>query len=310
MENNDLALIEDGISNMKIKNYDLAEQNFNSAIELQGPNLHRANYYMGVLYHLHLNRMDDAITFYKKATFLKPDYGHAWNNLGDVLCHFNQYDEAKTALSKAIHEMPSEILPRINLSYAQNRLGEHTQALKLLDEVLNIPDLDNDLLAKAHSEFGLALIHTNHAQEAYQHFKKAFQLDETDYQACYNIAFISDAFKNYEEALSFYDKAIALNGNESKGYQGKACTFIHTGNHHEALPLINKAIELNPTNFEGYYNLACICAGLKKKQKLFDAIQKTLELAPPQINIAAHILNDSDFASYRENQDFINLLTQ
>ncbi len=304
----DLELVNKGISNMRAGNFDQAEQFYNEAIALEGPNLYRALYNKGVLYHYHLNRMKEALTYYKKALALKPDYGYAWNNLGNVLCHFMQFDEARKMFEHAVQEMPDEALPLYGLAFALNRLNAFSKSIDILDKLLEKDNLNEELLVKINSELGIALLQTNQASKAYEHFKKAFEIDENDYQVCYNIAFIADGFQNYEEALSFYDKAIALNSFEAKGYQGKACTYIHTKRYQDGLSWIQKAIELNPENFEAFYNLACIYAGLGKEKELFDTIEKTLDLAPPQIQIAKHILNDPDFLPYTKQANFVDLL--
>lgn len=303
-----MELVNDGIRNMKNGNYPLAEQLFNKAIATEGANVHKAFYNKGVLFHKYLNKLQSALECYEEATSLNPNYGYAWNNMGDIFCEFNQYDKAKEMFKKAIQEIPDELAPRLGLAYAQNRLGDFSASINALEILLKKDNIDKKLLAKINSELGLALVQTNQAEKALYFFKKAFELDEKDYQACYNIAFIKDASKDYEEALLYYDKAIALDKNEAKGYQGKACTCIHQKNYQDGLVLIQKAIELNPKNFEAYYNLACIYAGTGQEQELLNAIKKTIELAPPQIGIQRHILNDPDFLPYSKQPNFVGIL--
>ncbi|MEZ4811548.1 MAG: tetratricopeptide repeat protein [Allomuricauda sp.] len=297
----DTELITNAISQKNQGNYDGAEKFYNEAIALNGTSLHKAYYNKGVLLEI-LNRLEEAQDCYTKATSLKPDYGIAWNNLGDLLCRRHSYERAKVVFEKALTLMPNEFNPRIGLAYALNRLNDFNSSLNILKKLLEestVQNLDNKSRSKIYSEMGLALMHTNNITMAQQHFTKAFELYGQDYQTCYNIAFIADVEKKYDVAIEFYDKAIALNPNEAKGHQGKACTLVHIGKYEEALDLIKKAIQLDSNNFEGYYNLACIYANLAKEKEMFDALEKTIDLAPPQINIGHHILNDPDFSNYR-----------
>ncbi len=310
MSKSENELITNGISEMKSGNYDRAEQLFNNAIALAGPNQHKAFYNKGLLFHKYANMKQLAIPCYRRATSLQPDYGYAWNNLGDVLCNLNQYEEAKEVFQKAIDALPGEAPPKVGLAYAQNRLGAFSNAIETLQPLLEKDNTEQELLGKIYSELGLAFLSTNRGANANDYFRKAFELNEKDYQACYNIAFIADAFQNYKEALLFYDKAIAINVNESKGYQGKACTLIHMKRYKEALTPMKKAIVLNPTNFEGYYNLACIHAGMGEEGQLLDAIRKTTELAPPHIGIEQHMLNDPDFLPYVKKKEFAEILNR
>ena len=298
----DTELITNAIFQKNQGNYDEAEKFYNEAIALNGTNLHKAYYNKGVLLEV-LNRLEEAQDCYTKASSLKPDYGIAWNNLGDLLCRRHSYERAKVVFEKAQTLMPNEFNPRIGLAFALNRLNDFSSSLNILKKLLEespVQNLDNKSRSKIHNEMGLALMHTNSIAMAYLHFIKAFEFYKHDYQTCYNIAFIADMEKRYDVAIEFYDKAIALNPDEAKGHQGKACTLIHTGKYEEALDLIQKAIQLDPNNFEGYYNLACIYANLANEKEMFDAIEKTIDLAPPQINIGHHILNDPDFSKYRD----------
>ncbi len=308
METQDLKLVNEGILQMKEGQYQKAESLFNKAIILEGQYLSKAYYNKGVLLQNHLNDIKEAMLCYIEATTLNPDYGYAWHNLGETLLHYNRYNDALQMFITAIETIPEDLNPRIGLAHTFNRLQEYESAIETLEPLLDQQGIKDNHMAKIQSEYGLALLQTNRVPEAYDHFKKAFQLNENDYQVCYNIAFISDMFKNYAEALSFYDKAIAVNTNEAKGYQGKACTYIHMREYQEALPYIQKAIALSPKNFEGYYNLACIHAGLGEEEALLDAIKKTIELAPPQIGIEKHIQKDPDFLPYSKNEGFMSVI--
>lgn len=308
MTNTDIELIEKGIQYMRAAEYDKAEQLFDDAIELQGANLARAYYNKGVLFHMHFNKKRESILYYENAISLNPNYGKSWYNLGDIYTEFNQYEKAKIMFQNAAKEMPEEIKPLISIAHVLNRMNDFSSAIYILKSLLEIEKLDDELLAKINSELGLALLQTSQVIMAYEHFKEAFLLNENDYQACYNIAYIADAFKRYDEAILFYGKAIILDVNEAKAYQGKACTYIHQKKYEKGLSLIEKAIELAPGNFEGYYNLASIYAGLNKEQELFNAIQKTIDLAPVQIGIATHIQNDPDFSFYTKHPNFLSLL--
>ena len=302
MNNIDSKLIQEAISQKNAGNFGQSEKLYSKAIELNGPNLHKAYYNKGNLFK-ELDKIEDALHCYQKATSIKPDYGMAWANLGDLLCKIHAYSEALQAFNNAQIVMPHEPNPKFGLAFALNKLSDFQASLNILKKLLDeseTSDLDKTLLSKIHSETGVALMHTNHVPIANLHFEKAYELNQCDYQACYNIAFIADMQKKYDVAILFYDRAIVLTPNEAKGYQGKGCTLIHMGNFEEALGYIQKAIELNPNNFEGYYNLACAHSHLNNEKELLDAISKTLSLAPKQINIKHHILNDPDFSNYHD----------
>lgn len=308
MANNGTKLVDDGIHKMCEGDYNKAESLFNEAISIgKGEDLSYAYYNKGILMEKHLNNMEEALHCYETAASFAPVYKYVWNNFGNMLLHFNEYEEALAAFEEALELTPNETRPLYNIAYTYNRLNNFQRAINILRKLLNM-EVENEFIGKINSELGLALLKTNNIHEAYGHFEKAFQEGEQSYQVYYNIAFISDMLKKYDKALLFYDKAIALNKNESKGYQGKACTYIHTEKYEEGLVFIKKAIVLSPSNFEGYYNLACIYAGLRKEEELLKSIQKTIDLAPSQIGIEKHIQNDPDFLPYSKLKEFLSIL--
>lgn len=307
MDIRDAELIMEAISQKNAGNFGESEKLFNNAIELNGQNLHKAYYNKGNLLKK-LDRIEEALNCYEKATLKKPDYGMAWFNWGDLLCKIHKYHEAAHVFDSANTVMPNEINPLFGIAYTANRTGSPHKSKIILKELLERAkqeQIEPNLLSKMHSEMGLSLLYINNIAMANQHFKNAYELNNEDYQACSNIAFIADMEKRYDDAINFYDKAIAIKPSEAKGYQGKGCALIHNGKHEEALGFIQKAIQLNPHNFEGYYNLACVHSGLNNKKAMLEAISKTISLAPKQLNIGQHILNDPDFANYREKISLI-----
>lgn len=307
MHKNDATLITHAIQQKQQENYEKALELYDQAIKLNGPNLHSAYYNKGVLLRL-LNNNTGSQDCFKMAINVKPDYFEAWSNWGDLLCKIHNYSGALEMFKKAQRLNSKEINPKLGIAYCLNRLGNSSKACEILNPLL-AESQNSELQSLIFSEFGLALLQTNQLHEALVNFTKAYELNNNDYQSCYNIGFISDMLKQYDEALIFYDKAISINPTESKAYQGKACTYIHTKRYHNALGLILKAVELNPNNFEGYYNLACVYAGLNQEDKTLDAIKKTIALAPQEIGIQNYILNDPDFSKfYSKIVDMINTL--
>lgn len=276
MGKKDKELIQDANVKKQQGDYKESLNLYNGAIELKGEHLYEAYYNKGILLN-HLNNTLEAQQCFEMATNLKPDCGIAWFYWGELLCKVHNYSRAKEKFEKAYKTDPSNINPQIGIAYCFNRTNEFPKAIQMLSNLLNAPK-DPKQESKICSELGLAFLQTNNLQKAYNNFIRAYELNDQDYQACYNIAFIEDLSKNYEKAISFYENAIALSPNEGKAYQGLACTYIHMKKYQQAKDYINKAIALNPNNFEGYYNLACVYAGLQNQKGTIDALKKRLRL--------------------------------
>ncbi|RIV71979.1 tetratricopeptide repeat protein [Flagellimonas aequoris] len=300
MQENDSELISNAIHHKHQGNYNEAFDLYDRAINLKGPELHRAYYNKGVLLE-QFNKKQEAIECYEMATQLEPTYFHAWHDWGNLLCSFDEYGKAKEKFENAHKAAPNELYPKYGIAYTLNRLNGFQEALTLLDSLFDEVqglDIDDKFYSLINRELGFALMNTNHIQDAYDHFNLALELNDKDYHSCYNIGFISDMFKEYDEALLFYERAIELDPKEAQAYQGKACTYIHTKKYKEALEFILEAIRLNPTNYQGYYNLACVYAGLGLEKETMDTIKKTIAMAPKQIGIENFILRDPDFSNF------------
>jgi len=61
---------------------------------------------------------------------------------------------------------------------------------------------------------------------------------------------------NYDNAISYFDKAIAADKNNYKAYTGKGIALCFKSQYSAGMPLIQKAIDLKPDYAYGYYSMA------------------------------------------------------
>lgn len=80
-----------------------------------------------------LNRLDEMERLLRKVIELKPDHHHAYNALGYSLAERNQrLPEAKQLIQKALELSPGEPFITDSLGWVEYRLGNRTEALRLL----------------------------------------------------------------------------------------------------------------------------------------------------------------------------------
>jgi tetratricopeptide (TPR) repeat protein len=293
----------------------LAFQLYDQAIQLGDRGfLSQAYYNKGVLA-FENDSLHEALDCFQKAIAVDPDYEKAWVNLGNIFLRFERHQEALDAFRNAQAILPDQVTSLFNTAMTLNRLNKFDDAWKILSSLVardeKTQEVRSALDEKAYllySEAGLACLQLNNSKQALHFFSRAFNLNSSDYQIVYNIAFIYDRLKDYDQALLFYDLSIALD--EFKGYQGKACTYIHLKKFEDALELISKAINIAPDNFEGYYNLACIYSGLNQKANLINAVRRVYELAPAGIPLANIFRSDPDFSAYHYDADFVAALRE
>lgn len=310
---------QNGLIQMALKakhadDHSLAFDLYNQAIKMGDHGyLAQAYYNKGVLW-LDQHQHRDALNCFQEAVSLDPDYEKAWVNLGSVYLFFDQYKEALYAFERAHGLVPDQVHSLFNRGYALNRLGRYREASNILKNLIVREEKFKDVIGvmgeeayRLYSEAALSSLQLGDHQNALHYFRKAFNLNTGDYQVCYNLAFIYDHVKDFEQAILFYDLSIALDPNQHKGYQGKACTYIHMKKYNDALQWIARSINLSPENFEAYYNLACIYAGQGEQENMINAIAKTIELAPRGLDIKAIFRNDADFAAFTNDAAFLQV---
>jgi tetratricopeptide (TPR) repeat protein len=308
------GLIHRALSAKQSEDYVLAAQLYDEAITMgEHGYLSQAYYSKGVLA-MEVKRYDQALHCFQKAVGLTPEYEKAWVNLGCVLLTFDRHEEALYAFEKAHNLVPDQAHLLFNRAYSLNRLGRYREAHIILKNLTANDEMAKEVAAalnedgyKLYSETGLCSLQLGDLQNALHFFRRAFNLNTSEYQVCYNLAYIYDSLRDFDQAILFYDLSIALDPNEYKGYQGKACTYIHMRRYDDALQLITRAINISPDNFEAYYNLACIYAGQRERENMINAIHKTIELAPPAFNVKTIFRKDEDFSAFNNDPGFLEV---
>jgi tetratricopeptide (TPR) repeat protein len=309
-----IQLIREALDAMENQDYQVALDLIDQALALTEQNyLANAHFNKGVILNA-LDKVDQAKSCYEEAIRLKPDYEKAWVNLGDVLLKHNKYSEALVAFEKANTIVPDGVLNLMNKAYCLNRLRRYTEALSILADLegrtLKDPDVAQTLSYLLFSEIGLASIHANHLEKALKNFEKAFRLNGTDFQICFNLAWLHETAENFQQAEVMYDLVIKYHPHQFRGHMGKACTLIRIGKFQEAIALLTSAEKIAPLEFQVHYNLACAYAGLRNRNELIRALHQCITLAPHNTNVRTAILNDKDFSYYLNDPEFIELLRQ
>ena len=95
---------------------------------------------MGITLH-GLGQYEEAITSYKKAIEINPDFAGAHNNLGNVLKHTDKCEEAVIAYKIAIELQSDYVEGYVNLGITLNELNKHKEAIISYKKAIEInPD--------------------------------------------------------------------------------------------------------------------------------------------------------------------------
>ncbi len=91
--------------------------------------------------------------------------------------------------------------------------------------------------------------------KAIKSYQKATKIDETFYQAYYNMAEQYFQVQNYDKAIENYKLAVKYNKKFDYGYYNLGCAYISKNDYNNARKSFEAAIKINPKEPDYYYNL-------------------------------------------------------
>jgi tetratricopeptide (TPR) repeat protein len=221
-------------------------------------------------------RLTDAVSHYRKAIELAPNYHETYNNLGDVFLDQLQFGEAVTCYRRAVELAPH--LPRGHFM-----LGKALQDQGHLDEAIicyrNAIKLHPNL-PKGYYNLGFALAAQGQLDEAISCYRSAVDL-KPDFVEAHNILGSALAEQGQlNEAISFYRTAIGLNQEFSDAHNNLGVALAEQGRLDEAIACYHSALSIKPDFLGAHNNLG---NALRNQGRLDEAVvcyARALDLKP------------------------------
>jgi serine/threonine protein kinase len=192
-----------------------------------------------------LDRFDEAIVCLDKALEIDPRCcnGEAIHNKGVALSKVGKSEEAIPCFDMAIEINPKESEYRVTKGAILARLGRFKEALECVEEAIKInpePSIYElkQLILRKIKEKNTVLL-TPKESEAQKWHKKGISLANRG---------------RYQQALSYYDKALEIDQTYSIAWYNKGFALSNLSRHQEAIACYDKALEVNPVFFEAWHN--------------------------------------------------------
>lgn len=156
--------------------------------------------------------------------------------------------KAKEAQEKAAaeeakkEEKRKELESRYDEAYKAFHNSEYEKAIKLCDDIIK----EDDSFYSAHSVKGIAICYKyrNQFKEGMAEIDRALELKPDFAYGRFNKALAYELFGHYEDALTWYDKALELE-DYVWSYYGKASIYGRKGDVENTVKFLKKAIELD-----------------------------------------------------------------
>ena len=254
-------------------------------------------YFMG-LSHSRLNRLNAALNAYHKAIAHTPDA----NRVLAERCRLSQ--EINTLESKT-----TLCSPNTALAFYERALVENNNDVTVwTNQGLYLESIDNKpkaliayneaLELKPQSSFILVhrcqiLNQLSSYQEALSSCQQALEgdrvfIDSTLPEVLNESSLAAIGLKGYETALSYAEKAIALEPKYVKAWNNKAVSLWHLQKYPEAKIAIEETIRIDPNYTQGLFNYGRILSSLKNYSDAVKAYNMALEEDRANINNEMH----------------------
>lgn len=144
-------------------------------------------------------------------------------------------------------------------------------ALTLYKEVLDI----DESFYQAHYQIGVIQSKMGNRAVAIEHYEKALEIAPNFYKGYYALALSQKANGDFEAALKSFQAAIDINPGYDKAYGAMGDIYFEQQKYDEAISVLNTSIQVNPKYAKGYLNLGIIYS----EQEQFESAISNLEMA-------------------------------
>lgn len=210
-----------------------------------------------------------------------PFFSEADYSMGLVKFREREFPAAVDHFKKALQINPQHENARTAiLNVAKNKFNEGNTiyrrrdlegALKSYEEVLGI----DESFYQAHYQIGVIQSKMGNRTLAIEHYTKALEYAPNFYKGYYAMALSQKANGNIEGALGSLQSAIDINPGYDKAYGAMGNIYIDQKKYVEAISVLNTAIQVNPKYAKGYLSLGIIYS----EQDQFDSAISNLEMA-------------------------------
>ena len=224
--------------------------------------------------HAETNAFEDAITYYKKATVLNPEYFEVYNNMGVAYNHWKKPELAVESLRQAIKTNPNYAEAFNNLGNSQKELLDYEDAIKSYEKAIKIePDYIDALC-----NLGIVLGVLERYLEAEGAFKKALTLEPSRKQTLYLYGSVLTKSKKLEEAKREFNSILIIDPDFAEAHNGLGLANFELKNFYEASENFRKAIDIKNDYLDAINNYGYTLQQNKQYEEAIKIFEKALRL--------------------------------
>lgn len=222
---------------------------------------------LGSLYR-RMNRLDDAITTYRRALTIQPHSG-LWFNLGNTLQDQGEVEEAEDAFRQAIDLQPDLAVAHFNLGRLLQKQDRFEAAVTCYQSAI----AHDPQLTRAYTNLGNTFKALEQFDQAVRCHQQAIALAPNDAEAHYNLGNALTSQENYSEAIAAYQQSLRLRPDWTDAILNLANAL--QADNQDPIPTLQQALSLQPDLLSAHLHLA----RLFQEQSDFTAAEQQLQQA-------------------------------
>jgi len=192
----------------------------------------------------------EAIKSYDEAIEIDPENHEYFNSRGITYYAQGEFYQAISDFMDAIKIKPDFALGYYNIAYSKYELGDYEKALI---DAKTARGMDPSY-CNVNNLIGLIYNAKDLTDSAYLSFKNAFDCDSAVALYAYNTAYLLYTNREYNDAISYFNKAINLGYEDVEMYSYLGNCYNNKGLYEDALLTHTTYIDLNENDYIGYYN--------------------------------------------------------
>lgn len=146
---------------------------------------------------------------------------------------------------------------------------------------------------------GNFLLDRGEYEEAITFYEKALSINSQNVVALTNKGTALDQLGKYEEAVKCFDKVLEINPKDEEALNNKGSSLIKLNRYEEAVKYFDKVLAINPYNFVTHYNKGIALGKLGKYEEAIKSYDETIKIVP-----------DYAIAIYSKGATLLNLAYQ
>ena len=198
------------------------------------------------------SQLDVAVTRFKQALALKPDYTEVHYNLGVTFRELGHTEEAIKSYKNALNIKNEYPNAHYNIGNAFLSLKKYDVAIKHFKSAV----IFNPKFAQAYNNLGLANKLIENDFEAGLNFDKALAIKPDYAEAVNHRGSIFQNSGDLKNAIKYYQRSLAIDPNLADAYNNIGLSEVELNKTVNAIKSFENAISIDPNFANAYYNLS------------------------------------------------------